>query len=50
MKKRVFIDAKMECRCTWTITLKDGSQAQCGRRSKTDDRLCNQHAKMKAKK
>lgn len=43
--RRRFIDAPSEDRCAWTIKLKDGSEAQCGRR-KTDGDLCTQHSKM----
>lgn len=45
---RRFIDAPTEQRCVWTITLRDGSEAQCGRR-KTNGDLCTQHAKMEAR-
>ena len=45
--KRRFIDAYTGERCKWTVTLKDGRQAQCGRRRTTGD-LCTQHAKMLA--
>ena len=44
---RRFIDAPADVRCEWTVTLKDGSQAQCGRR-RTIGSLCTQHAKMAA--
>lgn len=44
---RKFIDAPLENRCQWDITLKDGSKAQCGRRH-VDGRFCRQHAKMAA--
>lgn len=43
--KRRFVDALNGDRCAWTITLKDGSDAQCGRRH-TDGLLCSQHKKM----
>lgn len=43
--KRRFIDAPAEQRCAWTVKLRDGSQAQCGRRKVVGD-LCTQHAKM----
>lgn len=42
---RRFIDAPSEQRCSWTVTLRDGSKAQCGRR-KTSGDLCTQHSKM----
>lgn len=45
---RRFIDASAEERCEWTVTLRDGSTAQCGRRH-TDGQLCTQHAKMAAR-
>ena len=44
---RRFIDAPYELRCGWTITLRDGSKAQCGRHH-TNGRLCTQHEKMRA--
>lgn len=40
--KRVFVDAPLDQRCTATITLKDGSAAQCGRYRKIGT-LCRQH-------
>lgn len=43
--KRRFFDATLEERCVWIIKLRDGSEAQCGRR-KTNDDLCTQHTKM----
>lgn len=46
MSKRAFIDAPSNVRCKWTITLKDGSKAQCGRRQK-DGRLCAQHRRIR---
>jgi hypothetical protein len=46
--KRVFIDALTEERCTWTVKLRDGSTAQCGRRKVVGD-LCTQHAKIAAR-
>jgi hypothetical protein len=42
---RRFIDAPREFRCVWTITLRDGSKAQCGRR-KAIGQLCMQHEKI----
>jgi hypothetical protein len=42
---RRFIDAPYEQRCRWTVTLRDRSQAQCGRYQKVGN-LCTQHAKM----
>lgn len=45
---RRFSDAHEDARCQWTITLKDGSKAQCGRRH-VDSTLCKQHAKMAAR-
>lgn len=42
---RRFIDAAQHERCEATITLRDGSQAQCGRKH-TDGQLCTQHRKM----
>lgn len=46
---RRFIDAPSELRCSWTVTLRDGSEAQCGRyRRLGDPQLCTQHAKMHA--
>lgn len=45
--KRKFFDAPADQRCEWTITLRDGSKAQCGRK-KTTGQLCTQHAKMEA--
>lgn len=45
--KRRFIDAPRELRCEWTITLRDGSKAQCGRYRRLGARnLCTQHRKM----
>lgn len=43
---RRFIDAPMELRCYQTITLRDGSRAQCGRYAKHPDGLCTQHHAM----
>lgn len=40
-----FIDAPYDQRCAWTITLRDGSTAQCGRH-KTKGQFCTQHARM----
>lgn len=45
---RRFIDATADERCEWTIKLRDGSEAQCGRKH-TDGQLCTQHAKMRAR-
>lgn len=45
MNKRRFIDAPTEERCEATVTLTDGSLAQCGRYRKRGN-LCTQHAKM----
>jgi hypothetical protein len=42
-----FIDAPAEVRCTATITLRDKSTAQCGRRAMhTGEMLCTQHYKL----
>ncbi len=41
--KRVFVDAPDHLRCRATVTLKDGSTAQCGRQSK-DKGFCHQHS------
>jgi len=49
---RRFIDALGEDRCMWTITLRDGSDARCGRRKQNaigNGDCCTQHAKMAAK-
>jgi len=46
MPRRTFIDATAEDRCEWTITLRDGSEAQCGRRH-VDGQLCRQHLKIR---
>ena len=43
--RRRFIDAPDDQRCKSTITLRDGSKAQCGRYGKVSD-LCRQHHKM----
>lgn len=45
---RRFVDAPAATRCTATITLKDGSAAQCGRHQKVGT-LCTQHSKMETK-
>jgi hypothetical protein len=45
-RARVFVDARLEERCQATITLRDKSTAQCGRRAKTTDGFCTQHARM----
>lgn len=42
---RRFIDATTDQRCEWTVTLRDGSKAQCGRRRKVRN-MCTQHAKI----
>ncbi|MFC4275529.1 hypothetical protein [Achromobacter aloeverae] len=42
---RRFIDPTAEERCEWTIKLRDGSEAQCGRRH-VDGQLCTQHKRM----
>ena len=42
---RRFIDAPADQRCAWTVRLRDGSEAQCGRR-KTGNNLCTQHQKI----
>lgn len=42
---RRFIDAPTELRCKATTTLRDKSEAQCGRYAKVDG-LCRQHHKM----
>ena len=47
--KRIFKDAPYEARCEANITLRDGSQAQCGRYRKVGC-LCKQHAKIKGVK
>lgn len=39
------INPHLDKRCEWTVTLKDGSGAQCGRLKKVG-RLCKQHSKM----
>ena len=46
--KRRFVDATADQRCIWTVTLRDGSSAQCGRR-KVEGDLCTQHARMAAR-
>lgn len=44
---RRFFDAPDHIRCIWTIKLRDGSEAQCGRRSVPGpQQLCTQHARM----
>lgn len=43
-----FIDAPADERCEWTIKLRDGSGAQCGRRRVVGS-LCTQHAKIAAR-
>jgi len=43
--RRRFIDAPLAVRCIQTITLRDGSQAQCGRR-RTKGKHCAQHEKL----
>ena len=45
MNNRRFIDAPLWLRCVRTITLKDGSKAQCGRIAKIG-LFCTQHARM----
>lgn len=47
MGKRNFFAALNVERCVWDVVLRDGSKAQCMRRS-TLGRLCAQHAKMAA--
>ena len=42
---RQFIDAPQGSRCTATVSLRDGTTAQCGRHAKVGT-LCTQHAKM----
>jgi hypothetical protein len=42
---RRFVDAPQDFRCQWTIKLRDGSEAQCGRYI-THGQLCTQHSKM----
>lgn len=42
---RRFVDAPQDCRCTATITLRDKSTAQCGRKA-TEGDLCTQHARI----
>lgn len=42
---RRFRDAKQSERCKQDIRLRDGSEAQCGRRAVSDG-LCRQHAKI----
>lgn len=44
-KVRRFIDAPQGLRCKADITLRDGSQAQCGRYAKVDG-LCRQHKRL----
>lgn len=46
--KRRFIDALADERCTWTVVLRDGSEARCGRR-KTSGPYCTQHTKIDKK-
>lgn len=43
--KRRFVDTPSDERCRWTITLRDGSEAQCVRRKAIGD-LCAQHSKI----
>lgn len=43
---RRFQDAPAEQRCGWTIKLRDGSTAQCGRRRKFGWGYCGQHIAM----
>ena len=45
MARRIFKDAPTESRCIWTITMRDGSKAQCGRRKVQGD-FCTQHKKI----
>jgi hypothetical protein len=40
---RRFIDAPQECRCKATITLRDHSTADCGRRRIPGSNYCKQH-------
>jgi hypothetical protein len=47
MTKRRFVDAPADQRCSCTIFLRDGSEAQCGRRKKVGG-LCTQHTRMAA--
>lgn len=42
MTKRAYVDPTRAERCTFDITLKDGSGARCGRRASKDGR-CWQH-------
>ncbi|ACE75773.1 P33 [Xanthomonas phage phiL7] len=44
---RRFRDSSDDCRCQWTIILRDDSEARCGRRH-VDGVLCTQHAKILA--
>ncbi len=46
LRTRRFIDAPTGERCEWTIRLRDGSEAQCGRKRAFGARFCTQHAKM----
>lgn len=46
-KRRRFVDAPQDERCAATISLRDGSLAQCGRRKKVGG-LCRQHATLVA--
>lgn len=42
--KRKFIDTPLNERCVFTIKLRDGTFAQCGRKKKLNE-LCLQHHK-----
>ena len=46
MNKRVFVDAKNNERCQSNIIMRDGSGAQCGRKSKSTG-FCRQHEKLR---
>lgn len=47
MTSRRFIDTPAEQRCQHTITLRDGSKAQCGKRRRAGGTLCTQHSQTK---
>jgi len=46
---RMYLDPPAKLRCQATITLRDGSKAQCGRRRKVGG-LCTQHDAMKTER
>ena len=47
-RKRHFLDAATSDRCQYSITLRDKSQAQCGRRA-ISGRWCRQHTAIVAR-